>query len=569
MNKKMLRKKLAMMLATLKKKRKFFCEVEYLEGTGTQYIDTGILPSEDLRTKVVQAYTGTSIAKNSSIFGSNGNGNLRYWINYDNRFEVGYGNFLGTNVVVQPNELNTIDFNYIKNGSHYFSFNGREYTSSGTPNTQYSIILFGRVFMNNAPVLAPQRIYNVQFIRNDVLIGDFIPVLDWNMTPCMYDRVTEQLFYNAGTGDFIAGREIHPVEYLESTGTQWIDTGVNPENANTQQLDIETDFAVLTPGSDQYIGIFGAAVPRFGFYTRYNDMCFGYSAAFDNLNEIEYGKKYSLKFSVTKGSQNATLDGVNVWSATRNEALQNTYTIGLFCRNYSTPQWRNNARIYNLKIVIGGTLVRDFIPAISEDGTAFMFDRVTHTCFLNQGTGAFKYPAREVEYLEGTGKQYIDTGVRGFADFEIGVKLRESVSNVSIFCGNGYRLERYNASNPYWRFRNNNDFYNSGVPITEYHVMAWKNDEVYSDGVKLQDFAKTWNVSANMTLFGASASGSYPSMIYFCKLWNPDNGTLLRDFVPAYKDGLVGLYDKVNDVLYQNIGSGNFLTGKIVEPEYE
>ena len=47
MNKKLLRKKLALMLATLKKKRKYYCEVEYLESSGTQYIDTGFTRTSD------------------------------------------------------------------------------------------------------------------------------------------------------------------------------------------------------------------------------------------------------------------------------------------------------------------------------------------------------------------------------------------------------------------------------------------------------------------------------------------------------------------------------------------
>lgn len=190
------------------KKLPYDAEIEYLENTGTQYINTGILPSEDLRTKVVQAYTGKFIPRNSAIFGSKGVGDSRYWVNYDGNFEIGYGGFTRTSVVVHPNEVCTIDFNYIKNDSHYFSFNGIEYKTTGTPNTQYSIVLFGRVIENTAPVLSPQRIYKVQCIRNNVLIGDFIPVRI-GTTGYMYDKVSKQLFGNAGTGEFILGPDVN------------------------------------------------------------------------------------------------------------------------------------------------------------------------------------------------------------------------------------------------------------------------------------------------------------------------------------------------------------------------
>ena len=181
--------------------------LNYLESTGTQYIDTLIKPSEDLRTEVVQAYTGTTIDKNSSILGSKGNGDSRYWINYDRYFEIGYGDYIAIGVVVQPNEVNTIDFNYIKeDGKHYFSYNGTEYTKTGTPNTEYNIILFGRVVMNNAPILAPQRIYNVKFIINGVLIRNFLPALrKSDNKPGMLDIITKQFFTNAGTGEFLYG----------------------------------------------------------------------------------------------------------------------------------------------------------------------------------------------------------------------------------------------------------------------------------------------------------------------------------------------------------------------------
>ncbi len=185
--------------------------VQYLESTGTQYIDTGILPSGDLRTKVVQAFTGDSIARNSSILGSNGTSHNRYWINYDNHFEIGYGTYLATNVVVQPDEVNTIDFNYIKNDSHYFSFNGTEYMKVGTPNTQYSIVLFGRVVSTQTPDLTPQRIYKVQFIRNDVLLGDFIPVIAPNGKACMFNKVKEdgklKLYCDANGGTFKTNKD--------------------------------------------------------------------------------------------------------------------------------------------------------------------------------------------------------------------------------------------------------------------------------------------------------------------------------------------------------------------------
>ena len=49
------------------------------------------------------------------------------------------------------------------------------------------------------------RMYNFKIYDNDTLVRDFIPVLDDNGIPCMYDKVEDKFYYNMGTGQFIAG----------------------------------------------------------------------------------------------------------------------------------------------------------------------------------------------------------------------------------------------------------------------------------------------------------------------------------------------------------------------------
>lgn len=191
-------------------------EVEWLENGTIQYINVGLKPSEDLRTKIVQAYTGQRIATNSSIFGSKGSGNTRYWVNYDQHFEYGYGAYGTTNVATQINTVNTIDFNYIKEGKHYSNFNGNEYSFVGVPNTTEDIVLFGRNATGSI-IIAQQKIYMAQFIRNNVLTACFVPCYrKSDNKPGMYDLcgsicpLTNSPFYiNAGTGEFEVGPDVN------------------------------------------------------------------------------------------------------------------------------------------------------------------------------------------------------------------------------------------------------------------------------------------------------------------------------------------------------------------------
>ena len=79
-----------------------------------------------------------------------------------------------------------------------------------TTSTKPNIILFGfnNANDNGTPRIVNQKIYNAKIYYNNELLHDFIPVLDYTSIPCMYDKVTEQFFYNQGTGQFAAGPEL-------------------------------------------------------------------------------------------------------------------------------------------------------------------------------------------------------------------------------------------------------------------------------------------------------------------------------------------------------------------------
>lgn len=47
------------------------------------------------------------------------------------------------------------------------------------------------------------RIYEAKITQDSMLINHFIPALDSTGTPCMFDLVSRQPFYNSGIGDFL------------------------------------------------------------------------------------------------------------------------------------------------------------------------------------------------------------------------------------------------------------------------------------------------------------------------------------------------------------------------------
>ena len=583
--KKLLRKKLALMLANLKKKRKYYTELEYLESSGTQYIDLGVTSKSSMRAKAKFNLANVSA---KAIFGS------------ANAISNGVGVFFGTastGAVYCNNTSNTISpsLTLVANTNYEFdmslttvSINGVNYTASTTTDNNYNMLLFARTLAGNVDRNISGKIYYFKLYDNGVLIRDVIPVLDWDMTPCMYDKVTEQLFYNQGTGDFIAGRQIHPVEYLESTGEQYIDTGIIP-NINTEcsmnLAFVSLDSTYRTPFSVRTAD--GAA----------NSFTIMSSRATNDNNSFAFGSNYWSGPSVPSVVLNKTVEavlrkGYASWNGVSGNPgtsiTPTTLTAYMFARNANgTAANFFIGKIYSCLIKDNNTTVRDYIPAIDENGVGFMFDRVSHTIYDNAGTGAFSYPAREVEYLQSSGTQYIDTGVKGKNN--LAYKTKINYTSLSTSGSNGIGGEYITNGSAYiGMVRANGHFtylyYNTAVETaktlyanTDYVIDSIQNsgsqivkidDEVISNGTLTGTFTSTRNVFLFAICSTNDAADVFGSLkMYYLQIH--DGGVLVRDFVPVFKDGVACMVDKLTGTAYLNQGTGSFSVGRIVEPEYE
>ena len=187
---------------------------------------------------------------------------------------------------------------------------------------------------------------------------------------------------------------------------------------------------------------------------------------------------------------------------------------------------------------------------------------------------------QEVEYIQSSGTQYIDTGVVATSGFEIDIKI-----NIDTVTGSmAPILYAHEPSEPYKR---NFIAYTSskkmeidaGDKITQTSVTL-KGDNV----IKASNVENNFYLNVNGTkytptvttdasnleysgralhlLHGNGYDVGYTSgKVYYCKI--TVDGTLVRSFVPCYRksDNIVGLYDLVNGVFYTNAGSGVFAVG--------
>ena len=190
-----------------------YTQIEYLESTGTQYIDTKFSPNQDTQAIITfmplhnegwvfGARLGPTSSSFAELFTSN-----KVW-----RSDYAVEKASSEELLTTPLVGQKITINKNKNVSRMFN------TSTGTMlgkhdlsvvrfQIAHRLYLFGindnGVFSTGGGMM--QRVYSFKLYYNDVLVCDMIPVLDQNGVACMFDKVSKTFFYNSGTGDFVAG----------------------------------------------------------------------------------------------------------------------------------------------------------------------------------------------------------------------------------------------------------------------------------------------------------------------------------------------------------------------------
>ena len=176
------------------------------------------------------------------------------------------------------------------------------------------------------------------------------------------------------------------LEYIQSSGTQYIDSGVFVKSEN-----LKIDLTFMYTANAGNSSLYGAEtsgrnwpiVPygMTGFYVGLSEPALSVSTSI-NI-------KYNMIAHTNNGALSVSLNG-SVSKASYSGTLCKTLSIFLFANNINgTARQLVSARFYLLKIYDNGTLVRDFIPCKKPDGTIGLWDDVNSVFYGNAGTGAF------------------------------------------------------------------------------------------------------------------------------------------------------------------------------------
>lgn len=190
---------------------------------------------------------------------------------------------------------------------------------------------------------------------------------------------------------------------------------------------------------------------------------------------------------------------------------------------------------------------------------------------------------QEVEYIESTGTQYIDTGFVPNQDTRVITDhfYTKQPQNRGFVYGAGASATDRAFEMYTWGANWNSPYGNTNITMTPStsslfvsgKINADKNKNnitiTYPDGTSQTKSCPyvTFIAPRNMWLFAINRGNLSVDFrancvqLYFCKIW--DNGTLVREFIPCYRksDEKPGMYDMITGTFFTNVGTGEFKVG--------
>ena len=461
-----------------------FRELEYIEGTGTQWINTNYALWNDSNWKIENKFEISEHYNYNNMFGPADVSEItnEVWIASDKNY---YVRLNGTGKVsVGALDINTpYTFTLDNTGSNLLAYiNGKQekVLTKANTSTPRNIAYAHRDGVN----YFKGRTYYLKFWSNGNLVRDFIPcystiqITDANGKECpsgtagLYDTVNNMFYASSGEGEFIRGTDLTGAQEFSFT---------NPQNLNANT------------------------------FTRA-----GYTFAGWNTKADGSGTSYTNGQSVNS-------------LTTDNNGIVNLYA-----------QWTPNQ--YNVVFNKNKALPNGY---------------------------------QEVEYIEGTGTQYINTNYKLWKDTNWKIENKFDVTGHYNY-NNMFGLSGVTDTNNEMWIDNSRNYYIrvGGVPKTSIGIIDLNkpytithdntgiNFITYVNGAFTNSLIKSNTNRDYNLLYGHRDGATYlKGKTYYLKLWS--NGEIVRDFVPCYRisDGEAGLFDIIENNFYPSAGSGKFVKG--------
>ena len=181
------------------------------------------------------------------------------------------------------------------------------------------------------------------------------------------------------------------LEYIESTGTQYIDTGYKM-TSNYEELNMKFRFLSSYSGKT----LIGTQDSSYSGATLYSINIYQNQLFVANSHNVwswdaTVGADYEIDVSANGASGSVLVNGA-ASSFNIKGNIDKKDNILIFCGDVAgTPNLSQavSARLYFCKIYDNGALVRDFIPCKNASGVVGLWDNVNGKFYQNAGSGSF------------------------------------------------------------------------------------------------------------------------------------------------------------------------------------
>ena len=417
--------------------------LEYIEATGSQYIDTGVNAETGLKARCDFAWASGTISGNDwslldaaidstssdkrnrflmcHLYGGGGKPYFGYGVKQRKNPDGSFPFVGGRRYEIVTDMSDTNSLQLVQNGKDTFSATDLEtFKTNGIVNLNLNLFVFA-CNLSGAPAwYGKGKLYEMKIFKKNATTGEFD--LQRHYLPCikdgragLYDKVNGTISYSFKPGsNFGAGPVLDkPLDYVKwiwSDGNQWFDTCVWGRSGIKSEIDI----SVREYSGDRCI--LGVRQGNNRIYPAYQyEKLFRYAwgtmpsvgntTVVHPTNDVSYylDTRYFIKSDIQDGYQSVLVskNGANPTELHKDGIAYNTGAIAitnitlclLACNNGGTYQYPSKALLYSTKIWDGDELLRDFVPVVATNaaGVAYagLYDTVSERIFRQIGTAEF------------------------------------------------------------------------------------------------------------------------------------------------------------------------------------
>lgn len=172
------------------------------------------------------------------------------------------------------------------------------------------------------------------------------------------------------------------LDYIESSGTQYIDTGVSSFQTQRTRVILDVDWL---SGLGCYFGCFKSGLGWYVEAIQPTKIRSGY------LSESKSAGIATVigRYTVEKNGVSTNVNGVKIQHASAGNSTSISICL-LACGGSSeVSDIAEAARIYSCKIYSNSALIRRFVPCKNSSGEVGLYDEVNDVFYGNAGTGVF------------------------------------------------------------------------------------------------------------------------------------------------------------------------------------